>query len=115
MLHIRVAPVSPGEIVMVVRGELDCATSGQLRAAITALINRGGIDAIGLDLRGLDLLDSIGIGTIVVAQRICQQIGVHLRLTAVNPFTARVLDVMGLHEALALPARSDIQDPITIA
>jgi len=70
MLHIRVEPVSRGEVVVVVRGELDCATSGQLRAAITALLNRGGIDAIGLDLRGLELLDSIGIGTIVVAQRI---------------------------------------------
>jgi len=78
MLHIRVAPVSGGEVVVVVRGELDCATSGQLRAAITALLNRGGIDAIGLDLRGLDLLDSIGIGTIVVAQRICRQVGVRL-------------------------------------
>ena len=114
MLHIRVEPVSRGEVVVVVRGELDCATSGQLRAAITALLNRGGIDAIGLDLHGLDLLDSIGIGTIVVAQRICRQVGVRLRLTAVNAFTARVLRVTGLHEALGLPAGSDNEDLITI-
>jgi anti-anti-sigma factor len=114
MLHIRVAPVSSGEVIVVVRGELDCATSSQLRAAITALLNRGGIDAIGLDLRGLDLLDSIGIGTIVVAQRICRQVGVHLRLTAVNAFTSRVLHVTGLHQALGLPACSDNEDLITI-
>ena len=42
MLHIRVAPVSGGEVVVLVRGELDCATSGQLRVAITALLNRVG-------------------------------------------------------------------------
>ncbi len=114
MLHIRVEPVSRGEVVVVVRGELDCATSGQLRAAITALLNRGGIDAIGLDLRGLQLLDSIGIGTIVVAQRICRQVGVHLRLTAVNAFTSRVLQVTGLHEELGQPACIDNEGLITI-
>ncbi len=38
MLDIGVEPVAPGEVIVVVRGELDCATSGQLRAAITALL-----------------------------------------------------------------------------
>ena len=50
----------------------------------------------------------------MVAQRICRQVGVRLRLTAVNAFTARVLRVTGLHEALGLPAGSDNEDLITI-
>jgi anti-sigma B factor antagonist len=104
MLEISVEPISRDEIVVVVRGELDRATSGQLRAAITALLNRGGIATVGLDLRGLEFLDSIGIGTLVVAQRICQQVGVGLRVTAASRFAARLLHVSGTDEALGLPA-----------
>ena len=114
MLEIRVEPVSRDEVVVSACGELDWATSGELRAAITALLNRGGTVAIGLDLSAVGFIDSIGIGTLVAAQRICQQVGVRLRLTAVNAFTARVLCVTGLHEALGLPAGSDNEDLITI-
>jgi anti-sigma B factor antagonist len=85
VLEIRVEPVSRNEVAVVVRGELDCATFGDLRAAITTLLNRGGFAAIGLDLRGLEFLDSIGIGTLVVAQRICQQVDVHLRVWPCSP------------------------------
>lgn len=107
MLEIRVEPVSRDEVIVVVRGELDCATSGDLRAAITALLNHGGIAAISLDLRALEFLDSIGVGTLVVAQRICQQVGVHLQVTAASNFATRLLHVLGVDEALGLPAPTD--------
>lgn len=103
-LQIGVEPVGRGEVTVSVRGELDCATNDQLRAALTELLNRGGITAIGLDLRGLEFIDSTGIGTLVVAQRICREVGVRLRLTAVNAFAARVLGVIGVDAALGLPA-----------
>jgi anti-sigma B factor antagonist len=99
--------VSGGEVVVVVRGELDCATSGELRAAIIHLLNHGGIAAIGLDLRAVQFLDSIGIGTLVVAERICRQVGVRLRLTAASVFASRLLHVLGIGEALGLPAHTD--------
>jgi anti-sigma B factor antagonist len=104
-LDIGVERVGHSEAVVVVRGELDCATADQLRAAITALLNRRDVDTIGLDLRGLALLDSTGIGTLVAAQRICEQVGVRLRLTAVSAFGARVLGVTGLDTTFGLPTR----------
>jgi anti-sigma B factor antagonist len=104
MLEIRVKPAARDEVVVSARGELDWATSGELRAAITALLNRGGIGAIGLDLSAVEFIDSIGIGTLVAAQRICQQVGVRLRLTAASAFTARLLHVVGVGEALGVPA-----------
>jgi anti-sigma B factor antagonist len=107
MLEIRVEPISRDEAVVVIRGELDCATSGELRAAITALLNRGGIATIGLDLRGIEFLDSIGIGTLVVAQRICQQVGVGLRVTVASEFATRLLHVSGIDEALGLPTSTN--------
>jgi anti-sigma B factor antagonist len=104
MLDIAVEPVRPGEATVRVTGELDCATASKLRAAITVLINRGDVEAIGLDLRGLDFLDSVGVGTLVVAHRICQQVGVRLRLTAASAFAAKVLGVVGVDAELGLPA-----------
>jgi anti-anti-sigma factor len=66
-------------------------TAGTLRAALTTLINRGGLDTIGLDLRQVDLLDPAAIGTLVAAQRICHDMGIRLRLTAAAPVKARLL------------------------
>jgi anti-anti-sigma factor len=107
-LRIAVEPAGHDEVIVAVRGELDCATADQLRAAITALLNGGDVHAIGLDLRGLGFIDSTGIGTLVVAQRISAQVGVRLRLIAVSAFAARVLGVLGVDVMLGLPpARID--------
>jgi anti-anti-sigma factor len=107
-LRIAVEPAGHDEVVVLVGGELDCATADQLRAAITELLNGGDIHAIGLDLRGLDFIDSTGIGTLVVAQRISAQVGVRFRLVAVSAFAARVLGGLGVDVMLGLPpARID--------
>jgi anti-anti-sigma factor len=114
-LRIAVEKVGSDEVTVSVRGELDLATADQLRSAISALLNRGAVACIGLDLRGLDFIDSTGIGTLVVAQRICQQVGVKLRLTAVNAFAARILGVVGVDDALGLPpARPDTVDLVGV-
>ncbi|MGC9665057.1 STAS domain-containing protein [Planosporangium sp. 12N6] len=102
-LQIGVEPIGRDEVIVSVRGELDLATADQLRAAISEMLNRGRVAAIGLDLRGLEFIDSTGIGTLVVAQRICHQVGVRLRLTAVSAFAARILGVVGVDAALGLP------------
>jgi anti-sigma B factor antagonist len=107
-VQIAVEPAGHHEAVVVVSGELDCATADQLRAALTELLNRGNISAIGLDLRRLDFIDATGIGTLVIAQRISAQIGVRFRLIAVSAFAAHVLGVLGVDVMLGLPpARID--------
>src|SRR5258706_12821233 len=90
-LKVGVDHVGPGEVVVAVRGELDVTTAGTLRAALTALLNRGGLDTIGLDLRQVDLLDPAAVGTLVAAQRICHDTGVRLRVTAADPVRERLL------------------------
>jgi anti-sigma B factor antagonist len=71
---------------------------------VTDLINGGATKIIGLDLRELRFIDSTGIGTLVVALRICDQVGVAFSLVAVSPFVAHVLTVAGVHELLGVPA-----------
>ena len=90
-LEVGVDHVRPGEVVVVVCGGLDVTTAGTLRAALTALLNRGGLDTIGLDLRQVDLLDPAAVGTLVAAQRICREMGVQLRVSAAGPVGARLL------------------------
>ena len=108
MVDIRVEANKRDDFVVVVRGELDWASSAQLRAAITALLNRGGVCVIGLDLSGVDLLDSVGVGTIVVASRICRQVGVQMRVIAASPHVAQVLRLTGVEEALPVPMGADV-------
>ncbi|GII26365.1 STAS domain-containing protein [Planosporangium mesophilum] len=102
-LRIGVEPAGPDEVIMAVGGRLGSTTAHRLRSAITALLNRGGIRTIGLDLRRLDSIDSTGIGTLVVAQRISAQVGVRLRLTAVSAYAARILGTLGADVMLGLP------------
>ncbi|NJC69138.1 STAS domain-containing protein [Planosporangium thailandense] len=110
-LRITVDPTGPDEVVVAVYGELDCATADQFRGVLTELLNRGDIHAIGVDLRGLAFIDSTGVGTLVVAQRISAQVGVRLRLIAVSAFATRVLGILGVDVMLGLPpARIDRAD-----
>src|SRR5258705_11958863 len=78
-LEVCVGHVGPGEVVVVVRGGLDVTTAGTLRAALTTLLNRGGLDTIGLDLRRGALLDPPAAGTLLAAQRVCPPMGRRLR------------------------------------
>ncbi|HEY2669813.1 MAG TPA: STAS domain-containing protein [Rugosimonospora sp.] len=101
MLQIDVIPADGSDVTVLVRGELDMTGAARLRETFTSLLNSGTARTVGLDLRGLTFIDSTGIGTLVVARRICTQVGVRLHLIAVSPFAARVLSVTGVMEALA--------------
>jgi len=87
-----------GEATVRVRGELDLESADQLRHVVTDLLNSGGTTVIGLDLGELTFVDSTGIGTLVVARRICDQVGVTLRIIAISPFVAHVLNITGVSE-----------------
>jgi anti-sigma B factor antagonist len=53
---------------VVVRGEIDMATAPQLRDALLGLVD-GGASRIVLDCRGLDFLDSSGIGVLIAVRK----------------------------------------------
>lgn len=101
MLQITVKPGNASEVTVLVLGELDMSGAARLRETFTSLINGGEVRSVGLDLRGLAFIDSTGIGTLVVAQRICADVGVRMHLIGVSPFAERVLQVTGVMEALA--------------
>jgi anti-anti-sigma factor len=106
-LDIRIDSTSVGEAIVRVRGELDLGCAGQLREAVSDLLNARQTKVIGLDLQWLTFVDSTGIGTLVVAHRICEQVGVELRLVAVSPFAAHVLKIVGVSEIFGVDALLD--------
>jgi anti-anti-sigma factor len=108
------------ETVIVLHGEVDYATALDLRAAISATLAAGDVDTIVVDLAGVTFLDSTGVGTLVVAVRICDDLRVELRVCDPNPFIAKLLTVVGVAEMLGIPAapgvsprtlRSRVQSP----
>jgi anti-anti-sigma factor len=96
------------ETVITLHGEVDYATALDLRAAISATLSAGDVDKIIVDLFGVTFLDSTGVGTLVVAARICDDLMVEFRVYEPNPFIAKLFAVAGVAEMLGLPAAPDV-------
>lgn len=82
--------------VLVLDGVLDCVSSVDLRAAISAAVARQPSPGkIVIDLAAVDHLDDTGVGTLIVAGRICRDIGIEL---AVRHPSALVRQVLGMDD-----------------
>jgi anti-anti-sigma factor len=90
-----------GAAVVVASGEIDHATSPELRAALT------GVEAplVVLDLRNVSFIDSSGLGVIVGQQKRSQEEG-HQFVVAVDETSAvqRILVLSGLIKILDVVA-----------
>jgi anti-sigma B factor antagonist len=81
-------------IVLALTGALDHAGAVELRAAISAAVTRQP-RAIVVDLAGVERIDEAGVGTLVVADRICRQIGIDLAVRSPSPLIERLLGITG--------------------
>jgi anti-sigma B factor antagonist len=88
--------------VVALHGEVDYASARQFREAVSAALASGTVRNLVVDLAGVTFLDSTGVGTLVVASRICEEFGVRLHVRNVNPFIARLFAVLGVCEALGV-------------
>lgn len=74
--EIRHGPAS----VLRVAGELDMHSGPQLRAALSEILERPGVDAVVVDLTAVTFLGSTGIAVLVDADWEARQRAKHLRL-----------------------------------
>ncbi|MEV6527823.1 STAS domain-containing protein [Longispora sp. NPDC051575] len=103
-LTVTARPVHDGRVELIACGEIDYATSADLRAAITlAATAQPTPTRIAVDLSAVALIDSTGIGTLVVGRRLCAQVGIELTVGAPSVFCDRVLRAAGVEEVLGLP------------
>jgi anti-sigma B factor antagonist len=87
--------------VLEVRGELDFATAGALRAELLDA-SRDDAPTVALDLSGVGFIDSTGVSLLVQAKRRLDDAGRTLVLRSPSERVRRVLDLSGLGDEFAL-------------
>jgi len=87
--------------VVELTGELDVSTSEPLRAELLQAIDDGCRD-VTIDMSGLALIDSTGLGVLVgVMKRILQHDG-QMQLRAPRPAARKVFDITGLDRVFTI-------------
>ncbi len=95
-LSLDVVPDGASRVRLVVGGEVDLATVGQLDDALMALVRQARAPLIEVDLRGVGFLDSSGIRTLLRAHTRAAQQGIRLIVTGPGPGVRRVLEITGV-------------------
>lgn len=89
-----------GTVEVAVRGELEMRHAPQLRESLLALLNRGDVTRVNLDLGAVTLLDATGAGALIVTHRIATHRRVALRITAVSVAVVQILTLVGATDLL---------------
>ncbi len=87
--------------VLEVKGEVDLFTAPKLKERAIDVIDEG-TTALALDLRGVDFMDSTGLGVLIGTLRRLSERDGQLLLVAPQPAVLRVLTVTGLHKVFAI-------------
>ncbi len=96
----QTASADPDTAAVMIRGEVDMATAPQLRELLDHLVDVGS-RRIVLDCRGLDFLDSAGIGVLVATRNRLGDEG-ELVLDSPGPHVRKVLEITGVVSRLSV-------------
>jgi anti-sigma B factor antagonist len=99
MLKASVA-AGPSGPVMILSGEADLTTVGELSALISAQLD--GTQQLTIDMSGLRYADSASIRTLVLAARTLKERGGRLVLLQPQPPVARILSLLGADQMLTV-------------
>jgi anti-anti-sigma factor len=84
--------------LVIICGEIDIATTGNLRDALTTALTRG--PHIEADLSAVTFMDASGIGVLLAARRQAAEAGGSLTLRAPSAVVRRLTEILGLDEVL---------------
>src|SRR5215475_10326205 len=87
--------------LIVLSGEADLTSAGQLSALITAQLSRG-TRQLTVDASGLSFADSMSIRLLILAARTLHERGGGLVLLRPRPAVARILEIMGADQAITI-------------
>jgi anti-sigma B factor antagonist len=89
-----------GQVVVVLRGELDVADAAQVAASLTAVAGSG--RNVIVDLEGLEFIDSSGLAALVRARRHARHGGFDLLLAGPQQQVLRMLAITRLIDVFAV-------------
>lgn len=84
-----------GTARVAVRGEIDIASSEELRSALLSLADQG-VRQVTIDMAGLDFIDSTGLGALIRVLKHYRAEGGDLKLAAPTKPVAKVLEITAL-------------------
>jgi anti-sigma B factor antagonist len=87
--------------VVQITGEVDVYTASQLREQVVQLVD-GGVRHMIADLRGVDFLDSTGLGALVGSLKRLRTHDGSFKVVASGGRTLRIFQITGLTRAFAL-------------
>jgi anti-sigma B factor antagonist len=97
--HLKVEEIRTAtDAVLILTGEIDMATAGDLRAATTRTL-REPPGRVVLDFAGVTFCDSQGLSTLISINREVTGVGGRLVLINVGDFMSRLLEITGLRAA----------------
>ncbi|WP_350445954.1 anti-sigma F factor antagonist [Anaeromonas gelatinilytica] len=79
-------------------GELDHHNAKRIREKIDSEFDENGYKNISINLKGLNFMDSSGIGLIMGRYKLVNELGGRLFLTNVNFRVNKILDMSGIHK-----------------
>ncbi len=86
------------EAILVLTGEIDMATAGELKAAADRSL-RTPTSRVVLDFAGVTFCDSQGLSTLISLNRQVSAAGSQLVLVNIGDFMGRLLEITGLRAA----------------
>ncbi|GEM_PF-809105 len=102
-MSIEVRRPIPRAVMIVLSGEIDYDSAQDIRHSISMALAAGDIDVIDVDVAGVTVIDSTGVGTLVVARRICREYGVELHMCNPSPPVTRQVASLGAARVLGIP------------
>ncbi|MEU7280018.1 STAS domain-containing protein [Streptomyces sp. NPDC045431] len=100
-MQVRVEPRPAGVGVVTISGQLDYDGVAVLEQAVTSAQAQG-LRNLLLDLSPLTFMDSSGVNAFLRAQRATTSTGGWLRLASAQPSVLRVIELVGLGQAIPL-------------
>jgi anti-sigma B factor antagonist len=101
-MHLDIAVARHGGFtVLSPRGDLDVATAGRLREAVTDALVAGDLDVM-VDLAEVEFIDSTGLGALVGGRRRALALNGSFALVCAEDHLLQVFRVTGLDKVLAI-------------
>ena len=94
---IEIEERGPGICAIILKGEVDYATSPQLRSEMTELFRKD-LKQIVVDLSRVDYIDSSGIATLIEGQRQSKRRGFRFTLAEMSPRIEAAFDLANVRD-----------------
>ena len=99
--QMNAADGAPGEVAVVLVGEIDLFTVAQAHARLATVLDTG-TSVVAIDLQQVSFIDSVGVMLLVNAHRELQRRGGRLNIPRASLPVRRVLKIMGLEPLFQL-------------